>query len=54
MRIKELMYRMRLRKELKQASIEELRITKEETINEINRRNKKNGNWTITKNFTSI
>lgn len=40
-RLKELQYRMRLRITLKNASTEELQITKEETIREINRRNKK-------------
>lgn len=41
MRIKELSYRLKLRKMLGQASIEELTITKEEVIKEIERRNKK-------------
>lgn len=41
MRIKEISYRLKLRLALKKASREELDITKEETINEINRRNKK-------------
>lgn len=41
MRLKELAYRMKIRKVLKDASIEELKITKEELIDEINRRNKK-------------
>lgn len=39
-RIKELAYRLKLRKILVQSSIEELKITKEEVIREINRRNK--------------
>ena len=41
MRVKELAYRMKLRKILKDASMEELQITKEETKKEIERRNKK-------------
>ena len=41
MRIKELAYRMKLRKILGQASIEELRITKEELNKEYERRNSK-------------
>ena len=41
MRLKELAYRMKIRNVLKDASIEELRITKEELIKEIERRNKK-------------
>lgn len=43
MRIKELAYRMKLRKILKEASREELYITLEETRAEIERRNAKNG-----------
>lgn len=43
MRVKELAYRMKLRKILKDASREELQITKEETLQEIERRNRKNG-----------
>ena len=42
MRLKEYAYRMRLRTTLKQASIEELKITKEEVIKEIQRRCNKN------------
>lgn len=38
--INELAYRMKLRKELQNSPIETLRITKEETDREINRRNK--------------
>lgn len=41
MRIKELAYRMKIRKILIQASIEEIKITKEECIKEMERRNKK-------------
>lgn len=41
MRVKELAYRMKIRKVLNQASIEELQITKEETNKEIERRKKK-------------
>lgn len=40
MRLKELQYRMRLRKILHDASIEELKITKEEVKKEYERRNK--------------
>lgn len=39
--IKELSYRLKLRKMLQQASFEELTITKEETTKELERRNKK-------------
>jgi len=41
MRVKELAYRMKLRKILTQASMEELQITKEETRREIERRSNK-------------
>lgn len=41
MRLKELQYRMKLRKILHEASIEELRITKEELNREYERRTKK-------------
>lgn len=41
MRIKETIYRMKLRKILVEASREELQITLEETRREIERRNKK-------------
>ena len=39
--LKSIAYRMKLRLTLNKASIEELTITKEEIIKEINRRNKK-------------
>ena len=41
MRLKELSDRMKIRKVLMDASIEELMITKDEVNKEINRRNKK-------------
>ena len=41
MRVKEIAYRLKIRKVLGQASMEELQITKEETNKEIERRKKK-------------
>lgn len=42
-RIKELAYRLKLRMTLQKASIEELKVTKEEIKREFDRRNKRNG-----------
>lgn len=53
-KVKETKYRLTMRKALQNASIEELKICKEELTREFNRRTKENGTRTITRNIKGI